>query len=215
MATAKRKPRTAKSEARKEPSEENPLSWLYLNPQPATEGTAFGVLRKTFGGRSNSAHEFGYRKSHMGPDFTGSDRSSWTPNAERVEVILPSKADDLLSDPDVLLRQVDSYAAPNEAALLTYWTLPLTDCERMHVAWERARSFASRIASDRELASVIVLHSPGVIGTDFPLHAHLLILPRRLGGLGVRHAPYDQPLVHDEGQAILSEMWESHRRGGG
>lgn len=215
MAAAKRKPRTKQPVTRKEPCETDPLSWLYLNPQPPAEGTAFGVLRKTFGGRSNSAHEFGYRKAHMGPDFTGSDQSNWSPNAERVEVILPSKADDFLSDPETLLRQIDSFAAPNEAALLTYWTLPLKDCERMHVAWERARSFATRIASERELASVVILHSPGAIGADFPLHSHVLILPRRVGGLGIQHAPYDQPLVRDEGQTILSEMWESHRSGGG
>ncbi|MCP9222596.1 hypothetical protein MKP08_07545 [Erythrobacter sp. LQ02-29] len=215
MATAKSKPRIKKAQGGKKPSDKDPLSWLYLNPQPVTDGTAFGVLRKSFGGRVNSAYEFGWRKAHVGPDFTEPDKADWTPNVERAEIVLPVKADDLLSDPETLLRQVDQYAAPNEAALLTYLTLPLQDCERIHVAFEMARSFAHRIAKERELATLVILHSPGAIGTAYPLHAHLLIVPRRISGLGLRHGPFDQPLIRDEGQEVLRELWEDHRSGGG
>lgn len=145
---------TKKAEGRWEPCDKDPSSWLYLNPQPVTEGTSFGVLRKTFWGRVNSGHEFGWRKTHLGPDFAGSDQSVWAPNAERVEVVLPAKADDLLSDPCELLRQTDKFAAPNKQALLTYWTMPLGTAERLHIAWECVRSFARLIACNVTLAAL-------------------------------------------------------------
>ena len=212
MAATKSKPRAKKASSTTKTDEKDPLSWLYLNPEKSSNGVGFGVLRKTFRGRTNTAHEFGYRKTHLGSAFVNADRSNWAPNAEKVEVILPSRADDMLSDPDLLLRQVDACSPPNEAGLLTYLTLPLSGAERLHVGWERARSFAVTLAAERDLASIAVLHSPGSIGAAFPLHAHLLIVPRILNGLGLRHGPFDSELLRDEGQGILSDLWDNHCR---
>ena len=146
----------------------------------------------------------------MGAHINVDDRSVWSPNVEKVEVVLPAKADDLLSDPDVLLRQADQFVSPTEAGLLTYVTLPLGDMDRLHTAWERARSYAVSLASSRKVASVVVLHSPGAIGAPYPLHAHLCIVPKVLTGLGLAHSAYDQELLHDGGQDILRELWEDH-----
>ncbi len=212
MAATKSKPRTKKARSTPKTDENDPLSWLYLNPEKSSNGFVFGVLRKTFRGRTNTAHEFGFRKTHLGSAFMNSDRADWAPNAEKVEVILPSRADDMLSDPDLLLREVDSCSPPNEAGLLTYLTLPLSDAERLHRGWEKARSFAVTLASERDLASVVILHSPGSIGAAFPLHAHLLIVPRALNGLGLRHAAFDSELLRDEGQGVLSDLWGKHCR---
>ena len=213
MPAAKSKART-KTPTAKKTSEKDPLTWLYLNPDKAPNGFVFGVLRKTFRGRTNSAHEFGFRKCHLGSVFVGADRSTWNPNAEKVEVVLPAKADDTLSDPDVLLRQVDAFAAPNEAGLLTYLTLPLADVERIHLGWERARSFAVKLATQRDVASIVTLHSPGSIGAQFPLHAHVLIVPRVFSnGFGLRHAALDKELLCDDGQAVLHGLWEGHCSG--
>lgn len=201
----------AKKPAPKKTSQKDPLTWLYLNPDKASNGFVFGVLRKTFRGRTNSAHEFGFRKCHLGSTFVGADRSAWNPNAEKVEVILPAKADDVLSDPDVLLHQVDEFASPNEAGLLTYLTLPLGDVERIHIGWERARSYAVKLANLRNVASIVILHSPGSIGAAFPLHAHVLIVPRVfLNGFGLRHGAFDREILCDEGQAVLHGLWEDH-----
>ena len=212
MAATKSKPRAKKASLPPKTDEKDPLSWLYLNPERTSNGFVFGVLRKTFRGRTNTAHEFGFRKTHLGSAFVNADRSNWAPNAEKVEVILPAKADDMLSDPDLLLRQVDACAPPNEAGLLTYLTLPLSNPERLHVEWEKARSFSVMLASERDLASIAILHSPGSVGAAFPLHAHLLIVPRMLNGLGLRHAPFDSELLRDEGQLILSDLWDKHCR---
>lgn len=212
MAATKSKPRTKKANLPTKTDEKDPLSWLYLNPEKSSNGFVFGVLRKTFRGRTNTAHEFGFRKCHLGSAFVNADRSIWAPNAEKVEVILPARADDMLSDPDLLLRQVDACAPSNEAGLLTYLTLPLASVERLHVGWERARSFAVRLACERDLASIVILHSPGSIGSAFPLHSHLCVIPRIHMGHGIRHAPLDSELLRDEGQGILSDMWDDHCR---
>ena len=210
MTASKSKPRAKKASSISKTDEKDPLSWLYLNPEKTSNGFVFGVLRKTFRGRTNTAHEFGFRKTHLGSAFVNADRSIWAPNAEKVEVILPVRADDTLSDPDLLLRQADAFACPNEAGLLTYLTLPLGDAERLHVGWERARSFAVRLAYERDVASIVILHSPGSVGAAFPLHAHLLVIPRALSGLGLRHAPFDSELLRDEGQGVLSDLWDDH-----
>ncbi len=214
MARTKTKPRT-KTPSRKAVDEKDPRTWLFENPDGSTgDGFVFAVLRKVYNKRANSAAELAWRKCHVGPDYKVWDPSVWQPNIERLEVLLPEKADDLLADPVTLMRQVDEFAAPNQAGLLTYLSLPLGDADRVHIAWERSRAFARRLASERKLASLVMLHAPGLIGADLPLHAHLLIIPRQISGLGMKHAPYDRLLVHDDGQDFLHGMWAKHREGG-
>lgn len=213
MAATKSKPPAKKASSQPKTDEKDPLSWLYTNPQGSCDGFTFGVLRKTFRGRKNTAHEFGFRKCHLGSAFVNADRSIWAPNAEKVEVILPAKADDMLSDPDLLLRQADASACPNEAGLLTYLTLPLADAERLHVGWERARSFAVRLACERDVASIVILHSPGSIGSAFPLHSHVLVIPRVMKkAFALKHCAFDSEILCDEGQGILSDLWDDHCR---
>lgn len=207
---AARKPR--KLPVKPTPTEADPQSWLYLNPSgPSPAGTVFAVLRRGYAGRVNSALEFGYRKAHLGPVVAGADLNAWSPNVERIEVLLPAGADDSLADPATLLGQMDAHAVEREKALLTYLTLPLGDVERVHIGWERARAFLrDRFARDRQLASVLILHAPGTINAAFPLHAHALIVPRRLTGLGIRQGLYDEDMIHDRGQAIVEAMWTDH-----
>ena len=189
----------------------DPLSWLYVNPAgPSPAGLVFGVLRKTYAGRTNSALEFGWRKNHLGTEGTGAGYLAWSPNVERFEVILPRAADDMLTNPATLLAEMDASAAECEKALLVYLTLPLADVDRVHVGWDRARAFAFRIARERELATVLTLHGPGRVNAPFPLHAHCLIIPRRITGLGLRHDLYDEDLIHDGGQAVVETMWAEH-----
>lgn len=213
MAATKSKPRAKIASSQPKTDEKDPLSWLYTNPQGASDGFTFGVLRKTFRGRTNTAHEFGFRKCHLGSAFVNADRSIWAPNVEKVEVILPARADDMLSDPDFLLHQADASSCPNEAGLLTYLTLPLADAERLHVGWERARSFAVRLARERDVASIVILHSPGSVGSAFPLHSHLLIIPRVMKkAFALKHCAFDSEILCDEGQGILSDLWDEHCR---
>ncbi|RIA37084.1 hypothetical protein DFR49_2959 [Hephaestia caeni] len=194
----------------------DPQSWLYLNPAgPMRSGLVFGVLRKTYRRgvgeeRKNTALEFGWRKAHVGRAFEKGDQSIWSPNVERIETVLPATADDSLADPAILLGQMDKHAIEREQALLVYLTLPLHDVQRAHHGWERARAFARGLADDRELASLLVLHAPGTVNAPFPLHAHCLIVPRKITGLGLRHGTYDDALTCDGGQAILDNLWTEH-----
>lgn len=210
MATRSRRKPAAKAPITA--SDADPQSWLYLNPAGScASGLVFGVLRKTYGGRINTALEFGWRKAHPVPPVGVADPSRWQPTAERVEVLLPTGADDALADPARLLGLMDECAVPHEKALLVYLTLPLIEADRIHTGWERARAFVrERFARDRGLAAMLVLHAPGRAGSSNPLHAHVLIVPRAAGGLGIAHGPYHEELVHDGGQAIVETMWAEH-----
>lgn len=191
--------------------ERNPQSWLYLDPAGVSEeGWHYGVLRKNYLERVNSAFEFGWRKTHVGPNSKDAEQSIWSPNAYSVEVLLPPHASDELADPVALLRAVDRYASADEKALLTCLTLPMLDLPHIHLGWERARSFSFRLTRERELAVVLVQHCPALAGSGFAPHAHALIVPRRIGRFGLRQALYDRPLTKDDGQALLHEMWSSH-----
>lgn len=192
--------------------ERDPQTWLACNPDGVSPtGLTFGVLRQDYAGRRNSALEFGWRKAHLGPQPVDADWSAWSPNAERVEVILPAAADDSLGDPATLLMQMDACVLARGNALLIYMTLPLGDVERVHVGWERARAFARDLARDRQLATLVLLHAPGTINERFPLHAHCLVLPRRISGLGLRQGIYDDELIGDGGQKIIEARWAEHR----
>lgn len=189
----------------------DPQDLLFLNPDGTSpSGLTFGVLRKTYAGHMNSALSFGWRKAHLGRDPDDADLTRWAPNAERVEVILPAAADEMLTNAATLLGQMDAHASECEKALLLYLTLPLGDMDRVHVGFERARSFSVQLARDRHLATVLVLHAPGVINQPYPLHAHCLIVPRRITGLGLRYGLYDDELIHDSGQAVIEAMWLDH-----
>lgn len=210
-----RKPASARSPlpAAPAPNDADPQSWLFLNPNgPSPTGIVFGVLRKSYAGRTNSAREFGFRKAHVGVG-KDADPARWSPNIERVEVLLPPGADDSLTDPATLLGQMDAHAVEREKALLVCLTLPLGDVDRVHVGWERARAFVrARIVQERELGCLLCLHAPQTINAPFPLHAHALVVPRRLTGLGLRHGLYDEDLTHDGGQAIIEAAWAEHCR---
>ena len=212
MAARKDRQAPAKTTSKVTPIDTDPQSWLYLNPAgPSPAGTVFAVLRKGYAGRANSALEFGYRKAHVGTIAAGADFAVWSPNVERVEVLLPAGADDSLADPAKLLAQMDAHAVDREKALLAYLTLPLGDVDRVHVGWERARVFLrERFARDRQLAAVLILHAPATINAAFPLHAHALIVPRRITGLGIRQGLYDDELIRDGGQTIVESMWMEH-----
>ena len=189
----------------------NPQDWLFLNPGGVSEsGIVFGCLRKTYKGRTNSAVEFGWHKAHPLAPPHGVDTSRWAPTAERVEVVLPTGADDGLLDPVVLLARMDACAVAREKALLVYLTLPLGHAGQVHEARECARSFVrNRFARERGLATMLALHSPGRVGSPNPLHAHALIVPRRLS-LGIEHGAYDEELIRDAGQAIVEADWTEH-----
>jgi len=210
---SRRKPAAAPRAAQIVADDADPQSWLYLNPAgPSPAGLVFGVLRKSYAGRINSAAEFGWRKAHPVPPSGGADPSLWQPTAERVEVLLPTGAEDGLADPMTLLAQMDLHALDREKALLVYLTLPVGDVDRIHDGWERARAFVrDGFARDRGLAAMLALHAPGRIGSSHPLHAHVLVVPRRAGGLGIAHGAYDEELIRDGGQAIVEAMWAVHR----
>lgn len=213
MAVAKNR-RSSKSTAPKpivtDPN--NAQTWLYLNPAgPNPSGLVFGVLRAKYADRVNSAEAFGSKKClPVAPDSTEA-KSDWPVTAERVEVILPPLADDRLSDPATLLREMDACGMAQQKALLTYLTLPLGDVGRLHQGWERCRSFARQhLALERQLATILVLHSPGRVSSSNPLHCHFLIIPRQLTGLPLAHGAFDEDLVHDKGQALVENLWTQH-----
>jgi len=206
---AKSAPRHARAKAKAiSPNDADPQSWLYLNPNgPSDSGVVFGVLRKSYGGRTNSAAEFGRRKLQPVAPPGDAMASPWPVTAERVDIVLPPDAPDTFADAQVLLEAMDQAAI--DKPLLAYVTLPFPNAARLHRSWECARGFAAKLA-ERQLACLLILHAPGRVGSPNPVHAHLLIAPRAIGPLGMEHGTYDHDLVHDSGQAVIEALWAQH-----
>lgn len=189
---------------------DNAQTWLYLNPQgPSASGIVYGVLRTSYADRVNTAEAFGAKKCL--PIASAEESNDWPITAERVEVVLPPLADDRLADPAALLREMDACSIPQQKALLAYMTFPLGDAARLHQGWERCRAFVRQhFAVDRQLATMLVLHSPGRVNSANSLHCHALVVPRRLTGLPLAHGAFDEDLTHDRGQAIVEALWAEH-----
>lgn len=185
-------------------------SWLFLNPTgPNDSGTTFGVLRRTYGDRVNTAASFGAKKA-CPVEQTFDAGVSWPVTAARIDVVLPPGADDALSSPRVLLDAMDAHALPTEPALLVYVTVPFPDVTRLHQAWECARGFAAKLARQRNLAILTVLHAPGTVSSPNPVHAHLCISARSVPALGMSQGLYDRDLICDRGQSLIERLWQEH-----
>lgn len=192
----------------------DPLTWLYLNPSSpgfeAEPGFSYGVLRRQYRGRHNSAAEFCRRKLQPVPPVGDPSAVPWVLTAARAEVLLPSDADDRFADPRQLFTAVDENALDVEPALLTYMTMAFPRVQRLHHAWEAAREFAmDRFARARGLPVVVILHAPFMAGSSNSVHCHLLIAPRALTGLGL--GAYEKALCCDAGQMIVHDEWLAHR----
>ncbi|RYG17148.1 hypothetical protein EON82_24200 [bacterium] len=165
----------------------------------------FGVLEREYAGRTNSAVEFATAKLQPVPAAT----EHVFVTAERAEVILPDGADDRFADPMVLAEEVDRAAVPGKPALLCYVTLYYPDVVRLHHAWSDARSFAAVLADRFDVATITALHAPHRAGSANPVHAHLLVAPRRLTALGL--GQYEHMFCFPRGQRELARMWDEHR----
>lgn len=191
--------------------EEDPQSWLFLNPdeEARADDYVYGVLRKNYADRVNSAEEFGRRKLRP---VSNTDEPLWERTAERADVVLPPGVDDTYRDPRSLLAAVDAGAIDSEQALLTYVTLTFPDADRLHGDWERARAFAYQVlARERQLATLCIQHAPHRAGSPNPPHVHLLIVPRKLSGLGL--GAYDLEFCRDQGQRVIHKLWMAFRAG--
>ena len=200
----------------KAPSEHDPLSWLYLNPKmegfEPEPGFTYGVLRRAFAGRSNSAVEFCRRKAQPVAPPGDATAMPWAITAERIEVLLPQDADDRFLDPQILCEEVDRRAVEGEQALLSYVSMAFPTARRLHECWESARAFArASLVRKRGLAVILILHAPHRAGSGNDAHCHLLIVPRRLDGLGLRG--FEPDLCRDSGQAAIHAAWLEHKAG--
>lgn len=166
-------------------SDADPQSWLYLLSPVDNGSLTFGVLRRHYADRTNTAAEFARRKLQPVAPRGDATAAPWPITAERADVLLPPHAPDAYSDPKTLFEAMDRSAVPHQPALLTYVTVPLVGHERLHLGWEQVRSFAHTLAITREVAVCAVLHVPGRVGSSNAPHVHLLIVPRRIGPYGL------------------------------
>jgi len=212
MAAAHRKGRKTAASPKTGVNEADPQSWLYLNPLGSpSSGLIFGVLRRIYQGRTNTAVEFGRRKLQPIQPLGDAAASPWPVTAEHSDVVLPPTATGMSHDPETLLRLADACAVDHMQALLVYLTLPFLAGESIPAGWERCRAFVrENFARDRHLAALLVCHAPGRAGSPRPPHCHALIIPRRIEALGIGHGVYDRELVHDQGQALVEALWVQH-----
>lgn len=191
---------------------ENPMDWVFDNPLGAMPGFVFAVLKKSYQGHPNSAVEFGGRK--LRPILGVTKDGAPDPDvitAYRTGTVLPTDAPDAFDEPEVLLRAIDAFACDHEASLLIYVTLSFPEATRAHHSWEEARAFSlEAFARKRKLPVCLIQHRPGEVGSDNPIHLHLLVGARRLDGTGFRG--YAEELLCDDGQQVIYDEWQAFRK---
>lgn len=184
-----------------------PENWLYLLNRDAL---TFGVLRKRYNDRENSAYEFGASKLQpVSPAAAGQAIT-----AARADVVLPHHAEDALANPFAFLAGCDELTL--DPAILVYLSIAFPEAVRLHHAWEQARRFARVLADERDVASLVILHAPGLVSSPNPPHAHLLICPRTgSSSLGLKYGGLDRELICDKGADVLNKCWKAMSAGQG
>ena len=182
-----------------------PENWLYLLNRDAL---TFGVLRKRYHDRDNSACEFGTSKLRpVSPAAAGQAIT-----AARADVVLPRHAEDALADPFEFLAGCDDLTL--DPAILVYLSIAFPEAVRLHHAWEQARLFARKLADERDVASLVILHAPGLVSSPNPPHAHFLICPRTGSSpLGLKFGGLDRELICDKGADVLNKCWRAMNAG--
>lgn len=200
------------SATKKPQRSDNPMDWLYDNPLGSFPDFTFGILKHSYQGHRNKASEFAIRKL-MPASSDNLDPATFDVTlvtAFRYGVILPPGAPDYLDAADLALKMFDIAPLQHQSALLVYATLSFPDATRLHHAWEESRAFCvQNLGRDRGLMTLLVQHRPGEMGSDNPVHTHLLICPRRIDGTGLRG--FAEELLSDEGQKLLFDEWIAHR----
>ncbi len=181
---------------------------------PRTEvRLSFGVLRRNFSGRINSATDFVWSKLHPGRQMSSGGLAPdepWRPTAARIDVLLPKAAPDMFADPRELLRTFELALPDSQKDLLIVLKLAVDEDLPLHVSWEQARDFYRQAFLPHRLAAAIVLHDPTRAGgrSPNPPHLHLLVPALTIGAGGWR-GPTE--LARDDGHDFLVQKWRELR----
>lgn len=182
---------------------------LFLYFPPGANHTFFGgVLRKTYNAHQNTTAGFVMSKMHP---VLGEGDDGWAPTAERHDIVLPSHASDADRDIPALVDRYDREMLSHKQTLLVYLTLRFPDAGSLQRGWEMGRAFALRqFALKRGLATVMVQHAPHRVGSSNAPHLHLMVLPRRLTGLGF--GAFDDQILYDGGLEQIHQEWRGFER---
>jgi len=212
---AKRKDGAAPGEAAKARKQRSASAWsehLFLNPLGNWPSYSFGVLRRSYRGRKNTAAEFGRLKLH--PVDPPPPSCPFHPTAVRWETLLPPKAQDGLLNPQQLLETFDAQSLEWRTGLLIYITIRFPGEDRLHAAYEMVRAWVRSefVDGERQLPAILIQHAPHLVGSSNPHHVHLLLFPRTVSGLG--WAAYcEDALTEDHAQKTIYDSWLAHRSG--
>lgn len=130
----------------------------------------------------------------------------WVPSCYRWDVLLPPHASDEFRDPKRLCEKYEEQACNNLKDLVVMITLRFPNPDRLHSAWENARSFAlERLCRERNVAVIAAMHLPVQVGSTNPPHIHLMSLARELQCFGF--GPFVRPFSADAGKAMIAPEW--------
>jgi hypothetical protein len=128
--------------------------------------------------------------------------------AARVEVLLPADAAEEYTDIDFLVRRYQEKLPDDESTAYAQVTLRFPDAANAHHPYEVARQWIRSFYVDRPevgVPVVLVLHAPHLAGSASPVHAHALVLPRRLNRFG--WSTMMAELAYDEGEKAARTAW--------
>lgn len=180
--------------------------YLFLNPLGSYPNFTFGVLRRQYNGKTNSAAEFARLKLH--PVSMPAASAPFAPTAARWECLIPPGAGDEYLDPERLFESYDANALPFRTGLLAYITFRFPHLDRLHAAFEQVRAYArAKLVLERQLPVLAIQHAPHLVGSPNAHHVHLLVLARTFCGLGWGTA--NDLLTSDEGQRAAYDEFRS------
>ena len=184
------------------------MDMVYDVREDGVGGLDLALLRPRAKGADNTlARLLGAKLQPMKPEpGSWTTPCGWPVTARDHRLVLAAGA----PDPVSLTRLVGDYDAavrPQQRLLAAVLTMRFEADQPVHEAMAAATAFATfRLARERRLTSVVVLHTPGVELAHAAAHSHIVVFARthRQSGWG----PVDADLT-DQAHAKWADEWRS------
>jgi hypothetical protein len=129
-------------------------------------------------------------------------------NAVKHDVLPPDLAPGEYLNLEHLVTRYDEMLPKFEYNAFAHVKIALSSDEPHQIGWERVRAFSRQYFTlDRKLATILVLHAPGIACSSNTPHVHVIVPARQLGPNGFGET--DRLLCTDPGQQAIWTAWEA------
>lgn len=186
------------------------MDMVYDDPMGKMDGFGFALLRPRAKDKANSVADLARAKLQPRcPDDRKSATGAWPVTASDWRLVLAPGTPDVTGGIERWLADYDAAIHSRQKLLAAVLTFRFSADMMLHDMMSVANAYAERkLARERRLSSLLVLHAPGDELSARDPHVHALVLARthRPCGWGAPH-----PDLTEEAQLLFHDEWTAFR----